>query len=371
MKIVQTSNLHLGRYFPNCGRAGNRLRSALKRALTTIIDLSIEEKADLVIFAGDTFDSVDVSQSLLEVFIAEIKRLEKTPVVLIPGSRDHFKNGSFWEEWRILPPVENLYILTDIENPHVEIPEHSLTIYGQPPMAEFSPKDPVKNLKRTAKNKFHIAVIYGTFLGDKSIKGNNYPFSTEDLAASKFDYCALGGQLSYHSYTENGILAAYSGSPEHLTSNSAGSGRVLIVKLGDGKPTIETHKVGKVTWKEIEISMSNLADQNELISKIEEHSSTDTVLKVTLKGLALFEAGVDIKPLTKSIEDNFLHLEIIDKTNVLPNNISEVKVQEKTLLGQYLKVMVEKLKDSHGNQKADLEESLKAGYTLLSGKERW
>jgi hypothetical protein len=40
-------------------------------------------------------------------------------------------------------------------------------------------------------------------------------------------------------------------------------------------------------------------------------------------------------------------------------------------MGQYLKVMVEKLNNSSGQDKEDLEESLKVGYSLLSGREPW
>jgi hypothetical protein len=94
-------------------------------------------------------------------------------------------------------------------------------------------------------------------------------------------------------------------------------------------------------------------------------------LKIVLSGLALLEAGLNLDHLRDELEDQFLHLEFVDRTRVLPDTISEVKVQEKTILGQYLKVMVDKLNTSSAPQKGDLEESLKIGYTLLSGREIW
>ncbi len=102
-----------------------------------------------------------------------------------------------------------------------------------------------------------------------------------------------------------------------------------------------------------------------------EQAGPDVVLQVTLEGLALLEAGFNRDQLYKDLQGNFMHLEIIDRTQVLPDNISAVKVQEKTILGQYLKVMVDKMNNSDGSNRTDLEESLKVGYTLLTGKELW
>jgi len=54
---------------------------------------------------------------------------------------------------------------------------------------------------------------------------------------------------------------------------------------------------------------------------------------------------------------------------VLPENISEVKVSEKTILGQYIKLMAQELNNSEKSSKPRLEKSLKIGYALLQGQE--
>jgi len=71
------------------------------------------------------------------------------------------------------------------------------------------------------------------------------------------------------------------------------------------------------------------------------------------------------------MEDHFLFLEIIDEMKVLPENVSEVKVSEKTLLGQYIKVMADQIGAASANMKPRLEKSLKIGYALLQGREIW
>ena len=70
-------------------------------------------------------------------------------------------------------------------------------------------------------------------------------------------------------------------------------------------------------------------------------------------------------------ENDFLQLTFDDYTSVLPKNVSEVKVHDKTMLGQYLKIMVNRINTAEDNEKAQLEESLKTGYSLLSGRAVW
>ena len=112
------------------------------------------------------------------------------------------------------------------------------------------------------------------------------------------------------------------------------------------------------------------------VVELDEHEITvvqgggDGVHAHVLDGLALFESGLNVRQLHDEMQGAFLDLEFIDQTRVLPD-ISEIKVQEKTILGQYLKVMVERLKQAEGSQRRELEESLKTGYTLLTGKEVW
>ncbi len=148
-------------------------------------------------------------------------------------------------------------------------------------------------------------------------------------------------------------------------------GNILSIDLQKDSLNLEPRKVDGFVWKETEISMEAIANLEDLKNRIIEMAGPNTSLKITLSGLALLEAGLNLDHLRDELEDLFLHIEFIDRTRVLPDNISEVKVQEKTILGQYLKVMVDKLNTSSGPKKGDLEESLKIGYTLLSGREIW
>jgi DNA repair protein SbcD/Mre11 len=377
MKIIQSSNVRLGASFSGqdptkSGLAvpGDKLRVAIKSAFVRLIDLAIEQKADLVILAGDTFDNNDISQNLLNFFLDQIRRLEKIPAVVLPGARDPFQKGSFWEEWQIISPVENLHILADPDKPYIELPDLSATIYGNPVIAESGRENPTKRIRKFGQAANHIAVIYGNLIHDKAEAGKDHSFTPDDLAKGGFSYAALGGKSELLDLTAVGIKAAYSGSPEIISSDIPNSGNCLLVTLDGDLLATEPKHIGNLIWKETQISMEEVGNIDELRQKIDSLAGPDVILKATLEGLALFESGLNTKQLHEEMKGNFLELEFVDRTRVLPD-ISEIKVQEKTILGQYLKVMVERLKNTDGVQRLELEESLKTGYTLLTGKEIW
>jgi DNA repair exonuclease SbcCD nuclease subunit len=369
MKIVHSSNIHLGKSFVDQGVTGDKLRAGIKACFSKIIDLAISEKADLVVLAGDTFDNVDISENLLKFFISEVERLQKIPLVILPGVRDAYQKASFWEQWEVLMPAPNLHPLTNTDKPYVELPQISTTVHGYPVLEDSPSLSHHVKIKRHGNSKYHIGVVYGnmTYGASKGSKGHS--FGSDELSATKMDYVALGGNNEFHDLTPLGVKAAYPGSPETLSASHSNSGHAAVVDLTGSNVVIEPRNVGTFIWKNIEISMETVANIDDLKAQINELSGPNVLLKATLKGLTLFEAGLNIEELKAQLDGNFLQLDFVDNTSVLPENVSEVKVREKTILGQYLKVMVEKLNAAKGPEKSELEESLKAGYTLLTGKE--
>jgi len=371
MKIVHSSKTLLGKSFADRGINGDKLRAGIKRSFSKVIDLAIAEKADLVILAGDTFDNVEVSEHLLSHFLSEVERLERIPLAILPGARDAYQKGCFWEEWEAFNPLPNLHLLTRTERPYVELQDASVAVYGYPVLAESSPEHQVIRIKRVAKARNHIGVIYGNMSYGKSPQTGEYSFASDELKSCQMDYIALGGSDEFHDFTPLGLKAAYSGSTEALSPDRENSRNVALVTLDGARLVIEPRIVGSFQWKNIDIPMETVTGIDDLKSKLNELAGPDVLLKATLKGLTLLEAGLDTDELVSQLENNFLQLELVDQTSVLPENISEVKVREKTILGQYLKIMVEKMNTAQGPEKEDLEKSLKAGYTLLTGKEIW
>jgi len=261
--------------------------------------------------------------------------------------------------------LTNLYLLAGNKPVQYDIPDLSLTIYGVPVDSGQSAQGQLENLKKKSPLKNHIAVTNGAH-SDHGVHIDLKPFS-----AFGFNYIAVSGGDNYKEYSDLTVKAVSSGSPLGLSPENEKSGGVLIINIEGNSISTELKKIQGFEWRTVEISMETIHNIDDLKSRILEFAGQNTLLKVRLSGLTLLEAGFNIEHLRNELEEHFLDLKFEDETRVLPENISEVKVHEKTVLGQYLKVMVGRLNDATGAERKKLEKSLKVGYSLLSGREVW
>lgn len=370
MKILQTSNIYLGRYFEDNCAAGNKLRAGMKSIFSGILSTAKDEKVDLVILAGNVFDNLDLSQNLLDSFISDIGQLGDIPVALFPGHRDFYEMGSFWDYWKLVMPIKNLILLSGKKPMQHDIPQLSLTLYGIPVREGQPARRQLEYIKKSSSSEYHIAVTNAIYPEDK-VSADGSSFDIEPFQSFGFNYIAVSGGDENKEYDIPSTKAASSGSPLGLVPGRSNSSGVLLVNLAGQSASTELRKVQGFEWKNAEIPMESIHNIDDLKKRIMEFAGPHTLLNVKLSGLALLEAGLNVEHLKEELEEHFLDINFEDDTRVLPKNISEVKVHEKTVLGQYLKVMVGKLNKASGDELDKYERSLKAGYSLLSGREIW
>lgn len=370
MKILQTSGFFLGRYFKDNCAAGNKLRAGIKTIFSSVIDVAKDEKADLVIFAGDIFDNLDLSHNMLDFFVSEVIRLENTPAVLFSGNKDRYEQGSFWDLWKVAPPSANLRILAGKKPVYQDIPDLSTTVYGIPVGPGQTADGQIEFLKKNRSSKYHIAIT-NVPVSAKGGYDTGDSLNLKPFGSFGFNYVAVCGDNNFKEYNEPAIQAISSGSPLGLSEETGDTGGVLLVNVEGESVSTELKKIQGFIWRTVDIPMDTIHNIEDLKSRILEFSGQNTLLKVRLTGLTLLDTGLNTEQLQSDLEEHFLDIQFEDETRVLPQNISEVKVHEKTVLGQYLKVMVDRLNQASGEEKKRYEKSLKIGYTLLSGREVW
>lgn len=362
MKIVHTSDIHLGKKFTGFNLAGDKLRAGLKSTFSKIIDLAISEKADLFIVAGNLFHSLDISNNLQDFIATELGRLESIQAVVMPGIQDKYTDGSFWKTWQSARDYKNVYLFTDLQKPYIVLKNLDCTVYG---MFDKQNGAAIGGIARQQTNT-HIGIMCST-LDAAKVRVEN--------SGVDFDYVALGGEQSFKDLSPAGLMAAYSGSPENLNFDAGNQGKVAVVEIGEQKNIkINAVQVGSFIWKIEEIKAKEIITNDDLIAKLQAMAGDDpskTALRVKLTGLALFESDLNPAKVQEQLHGEFLCLDIIDNMKVLPENVSAVKVSEKTLLGQYIKVMADEISKADESQKSRLEQSAKVGLALLQGREIW
>ena len=328
------------------------------------MDLVAKEKPDLFIIAGNLFDSFDISKNLQDFIAAQFSELNDTKIVILPEQTGSLAGEVFWKSWDSLKALDNISVLLDEKKPFVRFEKADCTVYRISKSNSNNVNQIIKDHRSKNENtKNNIGALYCDPENAKAVIEN---------LDKELNYICLGGSNSFLDLTDSGIMAAYSGAPEKLDFRQENAGFIASVDIdSQNQPTVAKKKVGKFSWHSLEIDAKEILSIDDLIDKIRQFANPDSLLRLRLSGLALFESALSPAYIRQSLEDEFLYLDIIDEMKVLPGNVSEVKVSEKTILGQYIKLMAQEINNCDDDTKPRLEKSLKIGYGLLQGRESW
>jgi DNA repair exonuclease SbcCD nuclease subunit len=214
--IVHSSDLHLG---VDDSFSNSDSLAILPKVLATARAV----RADVVVFAGDTFDNHRQPIQLLER-AAQILRDYGNPIVILPGNHDPLTPDSVYRRAG-LGNIPNVSILGLNVDESVKFPSLELEIWGRAHI-DYSDMSPLANPKlRSAR--WHLAAAHGHYVDgprDPNRLIGSWLIHHEDLVATGADYVALGHWNRATSVGNGQITAHYSGSPEYV-------GTVNVVRL--------------------------------------------------------------------------------------------------------------------------------------------
>ncbi|HVQ00262.1 MAG TPA: DNA repair exonuclease [Candidatus Thermoplasmatota archaeon] len=227
MNILHLADTHLGysAYRKTTEEGVNQREVDIYDAFHQVVDYAIHTKSDLVIHAGDLFDSVRPTNRAITVAVQELLRLSNAgiPVVMISGNHETPK---LKETGNIFSIFEHIDHVTPVHRNQYEKLEYklngeSLTLHAIPQCQ--TPKEFDVNLQKITvdkKSDFNVLLVHGAVLGIKEFKMNEFNelFIPVNRLKDEFDYIALG---HYHTYTKLQKNAVYAGSTEHLSFTEA------------------------------------------------------------------------------------------------------------------------------------------------------
>jgi DNA repair protein SbcD/Mre11 len=234
MRILHLADTHLGysAYRKTTEEGVNQREIDIYDAFTQCIDYAIKTKPDLVLHAGDLFDSVRPTNRAITIAIEQILRLSKEniPCVIISGNHETPKLKETGNIFRIFEHLDTVYPIHNnrYETVIVKNKNESATIHAIPQCQ--SPQDFDLNLKKITLDKktdYNILIAHGAVAGIKEFKMNEFNelFIPVKNLKDDFDYIALG---HYHTYTKLQENAFYAGSTEHLSFTEADNQKGLL-----------------------------------------------------------------------------------------------------------------------------------------------
>jgi len=326
------------------------------------------EKVNIVLIAGDLFDSNQQPQKNIDLVIEQFNLLGSSniPVCLVPGTHDSLDSSSVYRKVDFEGKCPNLKIFTDENGSWKEYPSLDLTVYGKPNLSNRSSASPLKGLRRSTSTKFHVGMAHGSLHIPEKVAEDDHVFRLEEVKEVGMDYLALGHwHRVYKCPAES--PAWYPGPPEWIPGQEE-KGVVLMVTLSiAGEVEVRPRNMGLRDYEELEIDMDGIEDLAMLKSTISMVADHNLIARVTLKGLRDVELILNPEDLESELGEKFFHLRVIDISHPKSREISEG--EERLIASRFIRLMKGQIEGLEGEEKEIAENALQYGIALLDGKE--
>lgn len=370
VRLLHTSDVHLGATFKVLGERGREQHRQLRETFTRVIDLAIEERVDAVLIAGDLFDSVAAARVHLPFAVQHLARLGEAgiPACAIAGNHDPLGEGSesLWREIGVRCPHLTIF------GPHLEartFPERDLTVVGRSVGRGLSSGSPLAGLPVSRRTRHLVAVAHGSIqLPD--VPARFEQMTSEEISRCGVDYLALGDWHSARNASSGGVAAWYSGAPEMIDLDEPDAGNVLLVTVqAPGEAEVACRRVGQRRARRLSLDLATAGGPEEVTRAIRALADPNVALVVTLSGLVGLADRVGGDRLREDLAPEFFRLELRDESHLRPESIDPSQYPEKTVIGQFVRQMFAEIGSREGDARAIAEDALAYGVALLEGKE--
>lgn len=365
ISLLHTADLHLGMGFPGLGERGRDHREQLKRTFARIIDRALEVRVDLVLIAGDLFDSHRQGDSTLLFVRDQFLRLREggIRVALLAGNHDPLGEGGVWTRARFEAACDNVTLFGPTPQP-VVFSDLDLTVIGQSVGPEGP--QPLSAWPRERTTRFAIGLAHGSAYREGVVeRGTIHP---ADIRRLGLDYLALGDWHTAQAVTEQPTPAWYPGTPEYLEMDQE-SGNVLLVRIPEpGQTEVRPERIGRRRYRKLEIDISDLhADR--LRVRVEEEADPDTILDVVLTGMTAPAHLIVPKDLEDALQEACFRIRVRDQSAVSLDEAALLAFPERTIVGRYIRLMRQQAAAATPEERSVLEEALQVGVAMLLGAE--
>lgn len=335
LKILLTSDIHLN------------LRSEIlprseKYRIETFKRISfLAKKFDLLIIAGDLFDSTDINSDLIDLIRKEFSEIRACGVEIIytPGENE-------LNEDKTLPSFLYNLNLTHIFSDTSNISSYSYSkngqkvyIYGLPAGSDFD----ISKIEKLSGDGFHLGLFHLNFyLQDDNRDSGVFRFEKWDKQSLNLDFYALGHYHDFKLYKLMGrVIGAYPGSPESTSLKETGDRYVLSIIIEDDEVSqVKRFAVNSIRYDEITLNCSELNDSSGILKILEEKKSLKTSLIINLIGERDFI--IDHSEI-EGFNKEFCYLYINDQSIPLLEILIEEFINEDSLRGEFFEVLNQRI----------------------------
>jgi DNA repair exonuclease SbcCD nuclease subunit len=372
--IIHTSDVHLGAPLGWLGPRAAEQREELRRTLSKIVDLSIDQHADALVVAGNLFHSNNPSAATVRFVLREFSRLtseSRAHVVLLPGSHDSLDIESIYTSYRAeFGRLERVSVLGVDGVNSVAVDHAGLMIHGDPLLSQRLDGNSV-TLTPNPELAFNVAVMHSSI--DEQDTESGAAVLPLKLPEGKWSYFALGHRRSWHEVAGTKSPAVYPGSPELVAVEEGTQGHIARVELRASGANVTKVRVGARSVIEARIEVTGATDSFSIAQRVRQQSHADpnAVLRLVLTGSTSAKAGIDDDDLIEELANDYFfvcppvrdyHVDVSD------NDLAQLP--ERLVVGRFARHMRSRLEEAQSEEeRQEIEDALQLGVALLQGKD--
>lgn len=292
MKFIHFADAHLDSPFRGLSflpsKEFNQIYQAADQSLTRIVDWALAEKVDLVLIAGDTFDSAKPSPRSQLFFAQQIKRLTdaQIQVVMIFGNHDHMRREDLLVNQS--PYFKLLGANEAVEKATFKTKDNfNYDVVGFSYLNNHITEDKIPDFPGKEHN-YTFGLMHAQEKEADSRKNVYAPFTVSEVQALNYDYFALGHIHARRNLSEKPWIV-YSGNIQgrHINEMGAKGCYLGVIDENTKKTSIEFKTTGPILWQGVQVELDtqiSKADlQNEIIASLN-NAKQKTYFSLTTAG---------------------------------------------------------------------------------------
>ena len=357
IKLLHAADLHLDSPFSGLSpeRAAQRRREQ-RAMLTELAELSNANGCELMLLAGDLFDSDNAYPETLEALARAFSGCS-AQIVIAPGNHDYAAAGS---AYRTAKWPENVHIFTENAVSAFEFPELGCRVYG----AAFTgpeARDLLAGFTARQDGMVNLMVLHGDAVNRQS----PYNFiSKAEIAGSELDYLALG-----HIHAESGALKegrtvyAWPGCPMGRGFDELGEKGVYIGSVGKGICELKFQPLQGRKYEILSVAAGD--DALKAVTDALPSGTENDIYRIILTGEA---EPVAMQALYRALEGHFFSLSLRDETT--PKIDLWAQAGEDTLRGIFLWELRQRFEAAQTPEEKQLiADAARLGLAAMDGRE--
>lgn len=374
-RVLHLADLHLGWTPRDLEDERARLRRARRDALLAhAVDTALAEAVDVVVVAGDLFETFDPEPELVERVLAQLGRLSEAgiAVVTVPGNHDELTYaGSVYRRWAERWPGVLITTPMPAKVASMALDGATLHVYGVAYVGGVTDvRDAVRAFPAPEGDGLHLFLAHGTLVGDGGsawARERSLPLDREALAAAGYDYVALG-HLHVPSEVRLGrTLAVYPGCVGGKGIDDVGARHWTLVTMGTGPAQLQRVAAPVQPLRDLNLDVTGMSGADAVLLAIRDLGDRDALVRVTLRGA--LPAAIEPAYLEARARGDFFHLEVRDRATAVSTAVLDDWSAAPTVLGAFVRRMRQRLEEAPDDDtRALVTRALLRGVDALQGR---